>query len=120
MLGGGAFVRSLSYFYQRNAQALLWAPGTMLARPHYSYHSTDFCLVTGSHYVALAGLKLTYVDQAGLKLTDLRPSASTSQAPGLKACATTPGRTQMDHGSFLLTFSTGFRLYIDFITSLLK
>lgn len=89
----------------------------MLARPHHSYHSIDFCFETGSHYVALACLELT-VNQAGLKLTDL--PASTSQVLGVKACATTPGWTQMDHGSFLLTFSTGFRLYIDFITSLLK
>ena len=106
---------SCSYLYQRNAQAFLWAP--MLVRPHCSYHSKDSCFETVS--LCSPGWPGThYVNQAGLKLTDL--PASTSQVLGVKAKATTSGRTQMNHGSFIHTLPTSFRLYINYITSLLK
>lgn len=48
-----------------------------------------FVFEIGSHCVALAGLRIHFVDQAGLKVKDLPVSAS--QLLGLKACTTMPG-----------------------------
>lgn len=80
----------------------------MLARPTI-HHSTDFCFETGSQYVALAFLELTMSARL----------ASTPQC-GVKGSQHHSWQDPDGPWVFLFTFSTGFRLYIDFITSLLK